>query len=171
MILHVIDWLTEQLDPHNPVMGELTDAADNNLAELDVRDTRYRPVINLLADRLPAHAHALVSTDQELSQHLQQLGAAARRHRRRQLAIRSGDARAATAACPRPPTSPTPTPTSTPTSPKSNTARFPTTTKAPCPTYESWGGDGEPLTHPRQHTVTVTRYRMTIPSSERQQLP
>jgi hypothetical protein len=92
VILHMIDWLTEQLDPHNPVIGELTDAVDNNLAELDVRDTRYRPVINLLADRLPAHA--LAATDQELSQHLQQLGAAARRHRRRQLAIRSGDARA-----------------------------------------------------------------------------
>lgn len=92
LVFHVIEWLAGQLAAEDPLRAELADADTNNLARLDLHDARRRTLVNLLADRLPAHAKTLA--DNDFSQQLQQLGATARRHRRRQLAARSGDARA-----------------------------------------------------------------------------
>ncbi|WP_431240956.1 hypothetical protein ACQ86B_28965 (plasmid) [Mycolicibacterium aichiense] len=94
MVFHVMEWLADQLPTGDPTAAELLNADNNNIARLDVSDDRSRTLINLLADHLPAYAHTLTGSDPQLAQQLQQLGAAARRHRRRQLAIRSGDSRA-----------------------------------------------------------------------------
>jgi hypothetical protein len=94
VVFHVMEWLVEQLPAGDPLASELADADDNNVTRLDVSGDRSRALVNLLADRLPAHAQSLLGSDHLLAQQLRQLSAAARRHRRRQLTIRSGDSRA-----------------------------------------------------------------------------
>ncbi|AQT82204.1 hypothetical protein B1R94_27580 [Mycolicibacterium litorale] len=93
LVFHVIEWLHDQLAVTDPLAEELARTDEDNIARLDLRGTRRRRLVNLLADHLAAHAQTVNEIDADLARQLHELGAAARRHRRRQLAIRSGEAR------------------------------------------------------------------------------